>query len=493
MRSHRALALLLSVAGCGQRVAAPDPDGPALDARPRSEALEALADVTVDMRVVPCALDPALPPVRLGAVVQVNYPGAPAMAPQEAERDSLQLLRKEINTGCGTIGTPEHGAALELSMKDCDGNPAWTDKLTVDLIQKDQAVAVLGAPDGVATTIPSATAAIARGVPFGAYTASGEELTGCTAAQLADPDVTKSSTPIFQPGTCWDHKNLLIRTTPRYSVWGGTAASYLRAVYPWVKQAVVFHRDSSFGVAIRDGFTTHFEVLGGNTSATVAHAFQSSKADFIPLLKAALASGPQALVWASGLGTDFKSMLEAYVELDKDPKYAKPPGYGSILFVAPVMRYYGLPSLSDEARMVAADRLFGLEPAWDPASEGFKRWYAAYKSFRVDNVFVIHTLMRVYDAAMILALAITRANSTDPAKIKAAYREVANPPGETIYPGEWAKARALLMQGRKINYEGASGSCDLTESGEILSTPFEVWSVDAQGKAQSVGVYHSTD
>jgi hypothetical protein len=87
----------------------------------------------------------------------------------------------------------------------------------------------------------------------------------------------------------------------------------------------------------------------------------------------------------------------------------------------------------------------------------------------------------------------TRAGSTDPAAIKAEVRNVANPPGEKVYPGEWGKARALLLAGKAFDYEGASGSCDLAENGEILSTPFEVWGVDAAGKAVSLGVYASSD
>ena len=53
-------------------------------------------------------------------------------------------------------------------------------------------------------------------------------------------------------------------------------------------------------------------------------------------------------------------------------------------------------------------------------------------------------------------------------------RAVANPPGEVIMPGEFKKAFELLKQGKDINYEGAAGSVDFDEHGDVV-TPIEVW------------------
>jgi hypothetical protein len=43
-----------------------------------------------------------------------------------------------------------------------------------------------------------------------------------------------------------------------------------------------------------------------------------------------------------------------------------------------------------------------------------------------------------------------------------------------IYPGEFKKAFALIKQGKKINYEGAAGSVDFDENGDVI-TPIEIW------------------
>ena len=53
-------------------------------------------------------------------------------------------------------------------------------------------------------------------------------------------------------------------------------------------------------------------------------------------------------------------------------------------------------------------------------------------------------------------------------------RVVANPPGESIVPGDFERAFMLLNQGKAINYEGATGTVDFDEKGDVI-TPIEVW------------------
>jgi hypothetical protein len=44
---------------------------------------------------------------------------------------------------------------------------------------------------------------------------------------------------------------------------------------------------------------------------------------------------------------------------------------------------------------------------------------------------------------------------------------VANEPGEVILPGEWEKAKQLIADGQDINYEGATGSLEFDENGDV--------------------------
>ncbi len=72
-----------------------------------------------------------------------------------------------------------------------------------------------------------------------------------------------------------------------------------------------------------------------------------------------------------------------------------------------------------------------------------------------------------YDATFLIALAIEKAGKAERGLISKALRAVANPPGEVVRPGEWKKAKALLAAGKDINYEGASGTVDFDENGDV--------------------------
>jgi branched-chain amino acid transport system substrate-binding protein len=82
----------------------------------------------------------------------------------------------------------------------------------------------------------------------------------------------------------------------------------------------------------------------------------------------------------------------------------------------------------------------------------------------------------VYDAAYLVAGAMQLGGKADAATIKNNIRAVANPPGMTVGPGQWAQMRAALAAGTDVNYEGASGSVDLDSNGETTA-PYDIWKV----------------
>ena len=82
-----------------------------------------------------------------------------------------------------------------------------------------------------------------------------------------------------------------------------------------------------------------------------------------------------------------------------------------------------------------------------------------------------------YDATMLMALAIEKAGSTEGAAIRDALHEVANPPGETILAGEFGKAKELLGAGQDVNYEGAGGSQDFDEVGDVPGI-YSHWAIE---------------
>jgi branched-chain amino acid transport system substrate-binding protein len=94
---------------------------------------------------------------------------------------------------------------------------------------------------------------------------------------------------------------------------------------------------------------------------------------------------------------------------------------------------------------------------------------------------------RAYDAAAILGLAIAQAGSAEPAAIREAIREVTGGAGETIHAGPegFAKALALIAEGKPISYEGVIGPVSFDANGDITG-PFRLWRI-VDGEITTVG------
>ena len=88
-----------------------------------------------------------------------------------------------------------------------------------------------------------------------------------------------------------------------------------------------------------------------------------------------------------------------------------------------------------------------------------------------------------YDAVVSLALAQVAAKSADGSKVAKAMTTVTNPPGTPCYA--FAACKQLLTAGKKINYEGASGSLDYNQYHNVFG-PYGGFRVDLQGNEHQV-------
>ena len=89
-----------------------------------------------------------------------------------------------------------------------------------------------------------------------------------------------------------------------------------------------------------------------------------------------------------------------------------------------------------------------------------------------------------YDAAALIMLAMQAAGSADSADFASKVLDVANAPGEKIYPGELGKALKILSGGGDIDYVGAS-AVELIGQGESAGNYREILVDD--GKNTTVG------
>jgi branched-chain amino acid transport system substrate-binding protein len=89
-----------------------------------------------------------------------------------------------------------------------------------------------------------------------------------------------------------------------------------------------------------------------------------------------------------------------------------------------------------------------------------------------------------YDSVIIAALAMTEAGTTDGTKWINDVADVAgNPNGVKVY--NYADGVAALKAGKKINYEGASGSVDYNKYHNVAGS-WDVVNFDASGNLNTV-------
>jgi branched-chain amino acid transport system substrate-binding protein len=88
-------------------------------------------------------------------------------------------------------------------------------------------------------------------------------------------------------------------------------------------------------------------------------------------------------------------------------------------------------------------------------------------------------LREINGAIYLIALAAEQTGSNDSTAIRDALREVANAPGTVVGPGQegWRAAVASIAAGEDVNYEGAAGSVDLDENGDVLKGAILIWQV----------------
>ena len=101
--------------------------------------------------------------------------------------------------------------------------------------------------------------------------------------------------------------------------------------------------------------------------------------------------------------------------------------------------------------------------------------------------------VQAYDAGAVVALAIAKAGSGDPAAIKAAIPQIVAADGEPIYAGkvEFTKALGLIKSGKPIKYEGVIGPISFDQYGDITG-PFRLWKI-TNGKVTTVGTMSADD
>jgi branched-chain amino acid transport system substrate-binding protein len=209
--------------------------------------------------------------------------------------------------------------------------------------------------------------------------------------------------------------------------------------------------NNDYGVGIGQTFIEAYKAAGGEVAADVKH--EEKKDSYRSELATLSKAGGEALVVVAYAGDSGGKIVKQAIE-------------GGLF-----TRFVGTDGLRDEALIkdVGAEALATsffsspTSPADNPAQTKLHEMFNAEYKEGADKAFVDQT----YDATFLALLAIEKAGSADRAKMAAALREVASAPGEKVGPGEWAKAKALIKDGKDIDYDGAGGAYDFDANGDV--------------------------
>ena len=292
-----------------------------------------------------------------------------------------------------------------------------------------------------------------------------ETLTCPTGVLLISPGATSP----FITGLPGDEgKDMLFRTCPSDALQGVVLAKLAASQY---KTASILYVNNPYGQGLAQQFHKSFHKRGGTVFTMVPHGEEIAET-YVPDLRKAYARVYQTKPFRSGHSDvlcvfSYPEHAKVYVKEAVEVFHAR-----AFLFCDGSKSE----ALAEAVGLQNLEGQMGTAPAV-AAGEGFGRFSAAYGA-RFETLPVIPFVANAYDAAAVIGLAAFAAQSSgldiSSATLRDNLRQVANPPGVFIAPGQFAKAFELLREGKQINYEGASGSVDFDPNGDV-EAPIEIW------------------
>jgi ABC-type branched-subunit amino acid transport system substrate-binding protein len=347
----------------------------------------------------------------------------------ETSLNGAQLAVKEINASGGVLGED-----ITLLVGDAQTSP----QAGVDAAQQ------LASIDGVHAFVGALSSGVT--IPVAQSVSRVEGV----------PQVSPASTsPVI---TTLDDDDFLFRTVPSDAFQGVALADVTQeAGYDSVG---VVYINNDYGKGLAESFAEAFKATGGTVTASVA--YEQGQPAYRGELQQAAEGGAEALVLI-GYPQNGQTILRQALE----------GGYFTNFVFTDGMK---APEIIENLGAQYMNGAVGTAPQARADAAGAEHFRNAYQG-EFGEVPPKPYIDTTYDAVYLVALAAQKAGSTSRTAIRDALREVANPPGEVINPGEFEKAVELLANGQDIDYQGASGSVNLDADGDVPGT-FAEWAIE---------------
>jgi branched-chain amino acid transport system substrate-binding protein len=342
--------------------------------------------------------------------------------------------------------TPDMAAAAEFAIAEVNAAGTLLNGTTVTPVRADSTCIDAGA----------ATAAAERLVTSdGVSGIMGADCSGVTTAILSNVAVPNGVVMISPSATSpalstAEDNGLFFRTAPSDARQGQVMSDIL--MEEGVKSVAVTYTNSDYGKGLADSFEKAYKDAGGTVTISAAH--EDGKADYSAEVGALAAAGGERLVVAGYVDGGGSGIVRAALDTG---------AFDTFHFVDGMVSDTLTQKFKGEI-----DGSMGQVPGTDsPGAANFEKM--AGDKFNPTGPFAKES----YDAAALIMLAMQAAGSTDPKVYKDKVMDVANAPGEQIFPGELAKAIEILSKGGDIDYVGAT-AVELIGSGESAGNYREI-------------------
>ena len=342
--------------------------------------------------------------------------------------------------------TPDMAKAAELAISEVNESGDFMNGTTITSVRADS------------TCIDSAaaTAAAERLITSDKVNALvGADCSGVTTAILENVAMANGIVMVSPSATSpalssIEDNDLFFRTAPSDARQGEVVADIL--MEKGYKTAAMSFVNNDYGKGLADSIKANFESRGGKITLSAAH--EDGKGDYNAEVAALAQAGGDILIVAGYLDQGGKGIIQASLDNDAFSTFYLPDGMiGDALPTA-----IG-PDLNGSIGDVPGTDSPGAAKFSDMATAaGFASGPFAPES---------------YDGAALILLSMQAANSADSQVFKAKMMDIANAPGEKIFPGELGKAMKLLKAGKDIDYVGAS-AVELVGGGESAGNYAEI-------------------
>ncbi len=343
--------------------------------------------------------------------------------------------------------TPGIGSGAELAIQEVSDSGALLEGATVSGIRADS----------TCIDAAAATTAAERLITADQVNAiMGADCSGVTGAVLqnvARPNgIVMISPSATSPGlSSAEDDGLFFRTAPSDARQGQVMTDVISD--RGIKSVALTYTNNDYGKGLADSFQAAFEAAGGEVTISAPH--EDGKADYSAEVGALAAAGGDVLVVAGYIDQGGRGIIQGSLDSGAFDMFVLPDG----------MVGESLP----QAIGPDLDGSFGQAPGTD--SPGMAKFTELAEAAGFDGTAPF--VGEAYDAAALILLAMQAAGSSSSQDLKEMVMDVANAPGEMIYPGDLATGLKILADGGDIDYVGAS-AVELIGGGESAGNYREI-------------------